>query len=71
MHVFTHAHVYLITYCVDVYQSRPIGTSLLTTSPQHGFLAFKGLHMGWLRVVTGIRLIYIIAAATAERDGAF
>jgi len=28
-------------------------------------------HRGWLRVVTGIRLIHIIAAATAERDGGF
>ena len=34
MRVFTHAHVSMITYCVDVYRSRPIGASLLTTSPQ-------------------------------------
>jgi len=28
-------------------------------------------HRGWLGVVTGIRLIYILAAATAERHGGF
>jgi len=28
-------------------------------------------HRGWLGVVTGIRLIHIIATATAERQGAF
>jgi len=28
-------------------------------------------HRGWLGVVTGIRLIEIIAAATAERHGGF
>jgi len=28
-------------------------------------------HRGWLGVVTGIRLIHIIAAATAERYGSF
>jgi len=32
--MFTHAHVSMITYRVDVYRSRPIGASLLTTSPQ-------------------------------------
>jgi len=47
----------MITYCVDIYRSRPGGTSLLTTSLS---LALKGLHMGWLGVVTG-------AAAIAER----
>jgi len=30
--VFTQAHVSMITYRVDVYRSRPIGASLLTTS---------------------------------------
>jgi len=34
-------------------------------------MALKGLHTGWLGVVTGIRLIHIIAAATTERDGGF
>jgi len=52
----------MITYCVDIYRSRPIGASLLTTSPQQGCLALKGLHTGWLGVVTG-------AAAIAERQG--
>ena len=28
-------------------------------------------HSGWLGVVTGIHLIHIIAAATAERHGGF
>jgi len=32
MRVFTHAHVSMITYRVDVYRSRPTGASLLTTS---------------------------------------
>jgi len=31
-----HAHVSMITYRVDVYRGRPIGASLLTTSPQQG-----------------------------------
>ena len=44
--VFTHAHVSMITYRVHVYRSRPIGVSLLTTSPQQGCLALKGLHIG-------------------------
>jgi len=61
----------MITYRVDVYRSRPIGASLLTTSPQQGCLAPKCLHRGWLGVVTGIRLIHIIAAATAERHRGF
>jgi len=52
--VYIHAHVSMITYRVDVYRSRPIGASLLTTSPQQGCLALKGLHTGWLGVVTGI-----------------
>jgi len=71
--VFTHAHVSMITYRVHVYRSRPIGASLLTTSPQQGCLALKGLHTGASRmgVVTGIRLIHIMAAATAERHGGF
>ena len=34
--MFTHAHVSMTTYRVDVYRSRPIGASLLTTSPQQG-----------------------------------
>jgi len=45
----------MITYRVHVYRSRPIDAYLLTTSPQQGCLALKGLHMGWLGVVTGIR----------------
>jgi len=63
----------MTTYRVDVDRSRPIGASLLTTSPQQGCLALKGLHTGaaWLGVVTGIRLIRIITAATAERHGDF
>jgi len=65
--VFTHAHVSMITYRVHVYRSRPTGASQLTTSPQQGCVALKGLHTGWLGVVTGIRLIQMIAAATAER----
>ena len=28
-------------------------------------------HRGWLGVVTGIRLIHVIAAGRAERDGVF
>jgi len=40
------ARVYMITYPVDVYRSRPVGASLLTTSPQQGCLALKGLHTG-------------------------
>jgi len=55
LHVVTHAHVSMITYRVDVYRSRPIGASLLTTSPQQGCLALNGLHTDWLGVVTGIR----------------
>jgi len=58
-------------YRVDVYHSRPIGASLLTTSPHQGCLALTGLHTGWLGVMTGICSIHIIAAATAERRGAF
>jgi len=50
--VFTRAHVSMIIYRVDVYRSRPIGASLLTASPQQGCLALKGLHTGWLGVVT-------------------
>jgi len=61
----------MITYRVDVYRSRPIGAPLLTTSPQQRCLALKGLHTGWVGVVTGINLIHIIAAATAERHGSF
>ena len=57
--VFTHAQVSMITYHVDVYRSRPIGASLLTTSPQQGCLALKGLNTGWLGAVMGIRLIQI------------
>ena len=57
--------------CIYVCRSRPVGASLLTTSPQHGCLVLKGLHTGWLGVVMGIHLIHIIAAATAERHGAF
>ena len=45
----------MITYRVDFYRSRPIGASLLTTSPQQGCLALKpSLHhttccqTGWL-----------------------
>jgi len=34
--MFTHAHVSMITYRVDIYRSRPIGASLLTTSTQQG-----------------------------------
>jgi len=44
--VFTHAYVSMITYHVDVYRSRPIGASLLTTSPQQGCMALKGLCTG-------------------------
>jgi len=36
----------MITYRVDVYRSRPIGASLLTTSPQQGYPALNGLHTG-------------------------
>ena len=36
----------MITYLVDVCRSRPIGASLLITSPQQGCLAMKGLHTG-------------------------
>ena len=36
---------------VDVYQSRPLGASLLTTSPQQGCLALTGQYTGWLGVV--------------------
>ena len=54
--VFTHAHVSMITDRVDVYQSRPIGASLLTTSPQQGCLALNRLQTGagwaWWRVST-------------------
>jgi len=73
VHVFTHAYVSMITYHVPVhvYQSRPIDASLLTTSPQQGCLALKGLHTGWLGAVTGIRSVHIIAAATAERHRGF
>ena len=35
--VFTHAHVSMIAYRVDVYRSRLMGASLL-------YLALKGLH---------------------------
>ena len=40
--MITHARVSMITYCVDVYRSRAIDASLLTTSPQQGCLALKG-----------------------------
>ena len=77
--MFTHAHASMITYRVDVYRNRPIGASLLTShhKPSAGYLAPKGLHTGWLGVVTGIRLlqitvffyytvIQIVAAATGS-----
>ena len=65
--MFTHAHVSMITYRVDIYRSRPIGASLLTTIPQPG--SEGPAHRGWLGVVTSIRLMHmhIIVAATAER----
>jgi len=44
--VFTHAHVFMITYRVHIYRSRPRGASLLTTSPEQGWLALNGLHTG-------------------------
>jgi len=69
--MFTHAHVSMMTYHVHIYRSRPIGASLLTTSPEHGCLALKGLHTDWLGMVTGIHLIHIIAAATVEKHGGF
>jgi len=50
---------------VDVYRSRPIGASLLSTSPE------GPARRVWLGIVTGIHLIHIIAAATAERRGGF
>jgi len=44
--MFTHAHVSMITYRVDVYRSRLIGASLLTSAgmpcpegPAHGLAA--------------------------------
>ena len=71
------ARVYTCTFVLDnipcrrLPKYRPIGASLLTTSPQQGCLALKGLHTGWLGVVTGIRLIHIIVATTAERHGGY
>ena len=65
--MFTHAHVSVITYRVDVYRSRPIGASLLTSAGTPG--PEGPAHMGWLSVVTGVRLIHIVAAATSERHG--
>jgi len=44
--VFSHAHVSMIAYRVVVYRSRPIGASLLTTSPQQGCLAVKACMQG-------------------------
>ena len=55
--MFTHAHVSMITYRVDVYRSRPIGASLLTSAGMPG--PEGPAHRGWLGVVTGIRLIQI------------
>ena len=40
--------------------NRPIGASLLTTSPQQGCLALKGLHTGAsMGIVTGIRGVLV------------
>jgi len=53
--MFTHAHVSMVTYRVDVYWSRPTGASLLC-------LALKGLHTeaGWAatrHVATGCTVV--------------
>jgi len=56
--MFTHAHVSMITYRVDVYRSRPTGSSLLCLTP-------KGLHTGagwacygeWRHVATGCTVL--------------
>ena len=62
--MFTHAHVSTITYRVDVYRSRSIGTSL----SKDALPGSDGpVHRGWLGVVTGIRLIHIIAAQQQQR----
>ena len=49
--VYPCTYLPMITYRVDVYRSRPIGTSLLTTSPQQGCLALHtGAGWAWWRV---------------------
>jgi len=55
--VFTHAHVSTITFRVDVYRSRPIGASVLTSAGMPG--PEGPAHSSWLGVVTGILLIQI------------
>jgi len=57
--------------CTRLPKYRPIGASLLTTSPQQGCLAL--VHRGWLGVVMGIRFIHYISSQQQQlRDtGAF
>jgi len=56
--MFTHAHVPMITYRVDVYRSRPIGASLLAGRGRPGADADRYmcayLTQGLAGVVTGI-----------------
>jgi len=63
--VFTHAHVSMITHRVDVYLPTHHKPSAQMPGPE------GPAHKGWLGVVTGIRLLHIIAATTAERHGGF
>jgi len=56
--VFAHGHVSMITYRVDVYQSRPIGASLLCLALKgctHG-LAGRG-DAAWRHVATGCTVL--------------
>ena len=58
--MFTHAHVSMITYRIDVYRSRPTGASLLCLAlkgPAHG-LAGRG-DAEWRHVATGCTVLVI------------
>jgi len=48
--VSTHAHVSVTTYRGDVYRSRPVGASLLTTSPQQGRIRLMSGRTGGFRL---------------------
>jgi len=69
--VFTHARVHdnVPCTCLQKWANRRFPTH---HKPSAGMPGPEGpAHMCWLGVVTGIRLIRIIAAATAERHGGF
>jgi len=61
--VFTHAHVSMITYRVDVYRSRPTGTSLLSL-PLKGLHTQAGWAWWWQHAATGCTVLVCIMCTT-------